>query len=136
MTNIEILDLPLSSQQHTEIDADVQLVRQWGGSASDAVLDHTCRTFRTAGIDGFIGYREAVKTAIVYGDPICAPEQRDALIAAFDAFCRQRKMQVVYVMATEGFAEVLFGRYAHSLVEFGREGTPGPVGEEKGSSRT
>ncbi len=99
----------------------MSLVRQWGGSASDAVLDKSCQMF-SAGEIGFVGYRQAQGVAVVYGDPICAPDQREALIGAFDAFCREHKMDAVYVMASEPFAQVLIEkRYAHSVLEFGEE---------------
>src|SRR5262249_43812811 len=38
-------------------DEIVESVRAWGGSASITLLDPSCRTFKTPGIEGIVGYR-------------------------------------------------------------------------------
>ena len=77
-------------------EEQVHLVRQWGGSASDAVLEST-QVFTVEGVDGFIGYRMEWGSIIVYGDPVCAPDQWAELVGPFSDFCHQKKMNFEYL---------------------------------------
>ena len=57
-------------------------IRQWGCSTSEVIMDIDCQLFSAPGIDGFIGYRPENGTAVVFGDPICAPEDMEKLALA------------------------------------------------------
>jgi Uncharacterized conserved protein len=132
MNTIELLDIPRTTTENSSRDRMVALVRRWGGSASDAVLDHTCSAFVVPGIEGFIGYRVENKCAVVYGDPLCALEDRERVVQAFHEFCEGRGYHVIYVMASENFAGWSAGRFCHARVEFGEELVCDPVVDIEG----
>lgn len=85
----------------------VRCVRVWGGASSDAVLDSACQHFHVPDIVGFIGYRNTGRCAVVYGDPICAPEDADELTSRFHAFCKENKWSVIYIFASEDQANIV-----------------------------
>lgn len=79
-------------------------IRLWGNSTSEVILDTNCLFFQTPGIDGFIGYRLELETAVVFGDPVCAPKNTIALAEAFHEFCRKSGTKIIYMLASEPFA--------------------------------
>lgn len=89
------------------IDQDtlVQLVQQWGHATSIALLDPSCLYFSVPHCKGIIGYRCTTGCAIVFGDPVCALEDRRQLIHAFRDHCVSHNIKsIIYVVATEQFA--------------------------------
>src|SRR5262245_50974937 len=76
------------TQRNNERLQIVEFVRRWGGLATDALLDPQCQYFRTPEIDGFIGYRIECGCAVVFGDPVCAPDDTFQLARAFHKFCQ------------------------------------------------
>lgn len=99
----------------------VQKVRRHGSASSSAVLDPNCLHFSTPQIDGLVGYRTDSSCAIVYGNPICKLEDREALVSAFDQFCQQQGLKVIYMGVDEEFARFALGRHCKILIEFGEE---------------
>jgi lysylphosphatidylglycerol synthetase-like protein (DUF2156 family) len=81
-------------------------VQLWGTSASIAILDPLCKVFQIPEIDGIIGYHEGTRCMVVVGDPLCAPEDMIKLSNAFHAFSKERKRNVVYMLATSPFVEL------------------------------
>jgi lysylphosphatidylglycerol synthetase-like protein (DUF2156 family) len=85
---------------------DTGLVRRYGGPVSHGALNPSYRTFRTPEIDGLVGYRLDHRCAVALGDPICAPEQRAQLAAAFSTYCAANGWSVIYAVATESMGSV------------------------------
>ena len=82
----------------------VEMVRKWGGSATDAVLDHSMRHFHCSEVQGFISYRIDVGCFVSFGDPICALSDRETLMNAFHQFAENEGNHVVYIVASREFA--------------------------------
>ena len=104
-----------------ERDRTIELVRRWGGSASNAVLDPVCKIFTVPNIEGLIGYRMESGCAIVFGDPICPPENIPSLVHAFHSYCQAQGATVVYVTATQQFAKWAMENICKASLAFGEE---------------
>lgn len=98
----------------------VQLVRKWADINTDAVLEAKTETFTIPSIEGLIGYRVESKNAIVYGDPVSAPTNKQALAKAFQDFCRDQQWGVVYTIVSESFALWGMKELEGSCIEFGK----------------
>lgn len=99
----------------------IERLRNWGGSASDALLDPSCKMFTIPNIDGLIGYKTELSNAIVFGDPVCAPSDIPKLTHAFHEYCTEQGLNVIYVMATELFAKWAMQNLCKALIEVGEE---------------
>lgn len=97
----------------------LNLIRRWGGSASDAVLDPACQIFTTEKIEGVIGYRNEAGCAVVYGDPICAPDNIAVLVQAFHAFCQEQNRRIIYLGASSKFSKWAMATVCKASIEFG-----------------
>ncbi|WP_431065227.1 phosphatidylglycerol lysyltransferase domain-containing protein [Methylotuvimicrobium sp.] len=78
----------------------VDLVRQYGGPVSHAALDPLRSTFRTPGIDGLISFLLVRRCAVVFGDPICATEDKPRLTGAFASYCAGKGWSILFVAVT------------------------------------
>lgn len=96
-------------------------VHRWGCSISEAVLDPACQFFHVPNIDGLIGYRLESNCAVIYGDPICAPNDMPLLAEAFHLYCQERKRNIIYVSASEGFAKWAIDHLCSIMIEVGEE---------------
>lgn len=114
-----------------ENKAVAEYIHQWGNSASHALLDPECRLFSTPGIDGIIGYRFALKSAIAFGDPVCAPKDMPALAQAFNEYCATHKKSIVYISATEPFANWAINNICKTLISIGDEVILNPMQDAK-----
>ncbi len=99
----------------------VDHVRRFGGCTSDAVLDPKMSQFTHPGVEGFIGFRQAFRCAVILGDPVCALEQREALTRAFHEFAKERNWSIIYIAVSRSFAEWGAQNICSSLIEFGEE---------------
>lgn len=97
----------------------VNIVRRWGGSASDAVLDPACQIFMIPGIEGLIGYRLDSDCAVVYGDPVCAPDHLIPLVQAFHQYCLNQDRRIIYIGTSEAFARWAITTVCKVSIEFG-----------------
>lgn len=97
----------------------VENVRRWGDLNTDAILDKGCQIFSVPDIDGLIGYRIESHFAIVFGDPVCASEDKIALATAFKEYCQTKKLGVIYAMASDSFANSATKDLCPILIEFG-----------------
>lgn len=97
----------------------VDLVRRYGNETTDAVLDPACHYFAVPEIDGFLGYRLDGKQAVVYGDPICAPEDAHKLAVAFAAYCKEAGFKTIYAIASEQFAKLAVNSVVAAAITFG-----------------
>lgn len=100
----------------------IQSVRRWGGSASEAVLDPSCKTFKIPSVLGFIGYRNECGCAIVLGDPVCDQKDVPRLVNAFQLACNQQSKPIVYLTVSQSFADwAMQEGICSASIEFGKE---------------
>ena len=104
----------------------VSLVRQWGHVSTDGILASTCQIFTHPDIQGLIGYRVESNNAVIFGDPLCAVEDKPALANAFQKFCMDNNLGVVYLIASEEFANWASQCLTSKLIEFGTTFTLNP----------
>lgn len=97
----------------------VALVRKWGDVNTDGLLEETCQSFSVPSIEGFIGYRKENSHAVVFGDPVCSPENKPLLAKAFHEQCSLKNLGVVYTIASEEFAHWAFQNLEATTIEFG-----------------
>lgn len=123
--------MPTILQQETDISENthhrgdrqhhVQLIRRYGSLTSDALLDPSCHYYMENSIQGLIGYKLENKTAVVFGDPVCAPKDTAALTENFHDFCREQGWSTVYISTSEDFARWAIGNTCSALIQFGDE---------------
>lgn len=107
------------NMETTEREKVVDIVRQWGGETSDAILEPTSQIFWAGDGEGLIGYRVEAGCAVVFGDPVAKPEDKSALALAFHKFCQEQGYQTIYVVATENFAKWGQKNLSGVLIEYG-----------------
>ena len=90
----------MTEPYNQQLTVDTERVRRYGGPISHAALDPSCQLFRVPEIDGLIGFLPTYRSAVVLGDPVCAPEHKAALADAFAAHCAGLKRSVVYAAVT------------------------------------
>lgn len=99
----------------------VEKIRRLGSAASDAILEPTCQVFTLPDIEGLICYRIESQCAVVYGNPVCLPDDRKKLVQAFHDECQQKNMNIIYIAVNENFANWAFDNFCKAFVEFGEE---------------
>jgi len=82
-----------------------QAVERWGNSTSLGILDPNCSIFTLPEVDGIIGYRIHRSSAVVFGDPVCPPENIPVLVHAFQDFCKQHKKSIIYIATSSKFTD-------------------------------
>lgn len=97
----------------------VELIRKWGDVNTDGLLESGCQFFSIDQIEGFIGYKLESGNAVVFGDPVCADEEKGLLAEAFDGFCLKKGLGVVYTMVSESFAGWATENLKAIAIEFG-----------------
>lgn len=112
----ETMTRDLRAQKHP--DKVIEYVRRWGEANSDGILDKTCHIFAIASIPGLIGYRKDSKNTVVLGDPVCAPENKGLLAKAFQNYCKEQNLKVVYTIVSEDFANWAAENLSAALIEF------------------
>lgn len=109
----------LSETVKTARETIVKLIRKWGDVNTDGLLEPTVKTFFSAGIEGFIGYRIEGAHAVVFGDPVCSAANKPTLALAFQKHCESKNLKVVYTIVSKDFANWTFKALDASTVEFG-----------------
>lgn len=99
----------------------VECVRKWGDVNTDGILDPSCNYFSLPEIEGLIGYRIKSNNAVVLGDPVCRPEKKAALALAFQRYCEEHSLAVVYTIVSEEFANWGAKHLNGILIEFGEK---------------
>lgn len=99
----------------------VETVRRWGGIATDAILSPTCQIYRDPNIAGLIGYRLENNHAVVFGNPVCSPNDANTLAQSFDRYSKQQGWTTTYVSVTGRFAKWAFNNICGIRLEFGHE---------------
>lgn len=103
-------------------DVIVEWVHRWGGhTVIESLIDPTCSIFTIPHLEGFVGYRANRGCAVVFGDPVCAPADREHLVNAFHSFCEEDKKNVLYLVASKEFAYTMQETQGSALVPFGEE---------------
>ena len=112
-----------SIQDEQTIDREtlVKLIRKWGDVNTDGLLEESCQTFSTPEFEGFIGYKVESSNAVVFGDPVCAPEDRPQLAKAFDEECKRMNIGVVYTIVSKDFADWASENLEAVMIEFGKK---------------
>lgn len=108
-------------------NAIVNLVRKWGDVNTEGLLSATCHYFAIPDIEGFIGYRVESGNAVVFGDPVCATKDKYELAKAFQQYCLDRDIGVVYIIASEEFANWAVINLHSVLIEFGEKFVLNPL---------
>lgn len=99
----------------------VKQIRQWGDLNTDALLDLSTQSFTAPGIDGFIGYRMELNCAVVFGDPVCPSGEKQRLSEAFRQHCKEKELNVVYVIVSDQFANSSLNEDKKILLQFGNK---------------
>lgn len=97
----------------------VKQVRRWGDLNTDAILDSNCKIFSAPDINGFICYRREENHAIVFGDPLCPLKDQLPLAQAFQSYCKEQDLNVVYAIISEQFARSALNQIGNVLIQFG-----------------
>lgn len=110
------LEAPIQVTSREEL---VRLVRKWGDVNTDGILDQPTKIYTDPKIEGLIGYRIESGHAVVFGDPVAAPNDKLLLAESFQDYCEQHNLGVVYTMVTEEFANWSAANQSGVVVEFG-----------------
>ncbi len=94
-------------------------VKRLGTAASSMLLHTPSHSFSTPTIDGIIGYQVANNCAVVIGDPVCLEQDEEALLKAFHAHCKGKK--IIYLLAKRSFAHLAVNNGCQTLLQVGEE---------------
>ncbi|HEX2848007.1 MAG TPA: phosphatidylglycerol lysyltransferase domain-containing protein [Chitinophagaceae bacterium] len=101
--------LHLNKEEDTEKERAKRLVSLYGQSSVDYFkLYRDKQYFFSTQFDAFIAYRVAGGFAIVLEEPVCAEEDKAAVIREFDAYCRKTGWKAAYYRVDEN-SVALFG---------------------------
>lgn len=96
-------------------------VRKWGGLASDAALDPHCLYFSLPNTEGLIAYRKEYGCAVALGNPICPAADMPKLAESFHEFHNAQSNRVIYLAASQNFAQWAVQNICGISIEFGEE---------------
>lgn len=105
-------------QQERSLQSWVHL---YGGAVSEAVLDPSFKTFTLQDVEGFIGYFEGSGCFVTFGDPICKKEDAPKLAQAFHRYAEEQNANIIFMIASESFAQWAFANISPVLLEVGEE---------------
>jgi len=94
-------------------------IRQWADLNTDAALDVNSQIFRDPSIEGFIAYRKTARYVVIYGDPICATQDKLLLAQAFKEYCKQKKLVIIYTIVSDTFAKSVPTSLCRIKIQFG-----------------
>lgn len=126
---------PIESLIQSHQQDIAEKICQWGHSPSVTILDPVCEIFRSAHIDGIIGYRNSRGCHVVFGDPIAAPENVIAMAEAFKEFSQSQKKSIVYLTASPSFTKLMYKKNGGSFIEVAEELTLDPHSFPKQGSK-
>ena len=64
-----------------------------------------------------VAYRLEFQCAIVFGGPVCPPDEAPKLTEAFHKFCRESDFNIIYIIVSEEFAKSIVNRDDRILIE-------------------
>lgn len=88
---------------------------------TDALLEKDCLHFSLPEIEGFIGYKLQQSQAVVFGDPVSAPQDKPRLAIAFDDYCQSKGIGTVYIMVSQEFTKWSVQNLSAVAIEFGEK---------------
>lgn len=94
-----------------------ECIRRWGSSASIALLDPTCEIFTHPSVKGMVGYSIKKNYAVVFGDPVCSKADIPKLAGAFHEFCKEKDKNLIYLTASQEFAEWALNNNCRGLLQ-------------------
>lgn len=89
----------------------------YGSAASEVMFDFPCNFFRIPECTGIIAYRVEFNCAVVFGDPICPPEETFTLAEAFHRFCQEAKLSIIYIIVSEKFEKWAISDHCRISIE-------------------
>lgn len=98
-------------------EKEKELFIRYGSAASEAMFDFPCHFFKTSDCSGFIPYRNEYNCAVVFGDPICPPDEVSKITGAFHKFCQDSNLSVIYIIVSEKFAKWAQSQHCNILIE-------------------
>lgn len=97
------------------------LIHKWGGSISEAIFDSPSSFYQVPDIEGFIGYRLVNGCAVIYGEPVCPPDDKYQLAAAFHSYCKQNNIASIYICVSEDFSKWAIKNHYKISIEVGED---------------
>lgn len=137
MSSNEISDLKIIGDQIAlgpASEADVDLVRRYGGPISHSALLPTCSLFRVPDIEGVLGFRVHHGYAVVLGDPLCQESHQERLISAFLEYTSRKRLSVIFVVVSRRLVEMTLEKFS-SAVQFGDLLIGSPLKDPEAGSR-
>lgn len=120
MTQVENL-LHENFLQNIEREEVVRFVRQWGGTATSAVLDPASQIYVSPGGEGLVGYRHGTGCAVVFGEPIAPPSEVPTVIRSFHAECEKKGWNPIYITVGGSFAKWMREEFNAGYLTVGEE---------------
>ena len=117
---------PLHQPGHLSIE---DWLAKWAvGLGSEALLDPLVTLFQAPGIAGVLGYRLAGRCAVIFGPPLCAPEDQLALRKAFEEHCASQGWVTLDAVISQKWRRELEEEFGDcASIQFGDEMLFDPV---------
>ncbi|WP_068468817.1 phosphatidylglycerol lysyltransferase domain-containing protein [Candidatus Protochlamydia phocaeensis] len=112
-----VSSLPLNESNQRERELCVK----YGSSASEAMFDFPCHFFYLPDCTGTIAYRIESNCAVVFGDPICPPQETEKLAEGFYHYCQDAHLNIIYIIVSENFAKWAKSSHCSILMEVCQE---------------
>jgi lysylphosphatidylglycerol synthetase-like protein (DUF2156 family) len=106
-----------------------ELFIRYGSAASEAMLDFPSNFFKIPDCTGIIVYRVEFHCAVIFGEPLCPPEEISKLTEAFHKFCHESNLNIIYIIVSEKFAKWAKDQYCNILIEVCEEFIFDPASE-------
>ncbi len=107
--------------QNNQTISIADYVQRWGNAASIALFDPAYQIFQVPTIDGIIGYRSIGKCVVVFGDPVCSPDDWGKLVPIFHNHFNRLKKRIVYTTVSERFVTWALQHGCSSAIGIGDE---------------
>lgn len=107
------------------------IIKRLGHPVSTILLDSPCCFFQTPEVEGVIGYQLVKNCAVVLGDPICLPENLNQLTSAFQNYCKELKVKVIYFLVSHSFAHWAMNNGCNTAIQTGEELIIDPTAYQK-----
>lgn len=114
---------------HAKNQREKELFIRYGSAASEAMFDFPCKFFHLPDCKGVIAYRELSKCAVVFGEPICPPKETEKFAQSFQQFCHDSKLTLIYIIASEKFAQWIQNHSPHVSMKVCDEYIINPVND-------
>ncbi len=116
---------------HEDRSIIINYVQRLGNASSLALLNPACTFFSIPHIDGVIGYRIESQCAVVFGDPLCHPQDIPTLIQEFQNYCESQKYSVIYIVVSEEFTNWILCNSTSCAIGFGDEIIINPLHDQR-----